>query len=232
MDDVDAFCQLMEKNVVRDVTLLHQGAEATLYIADFLGRSAIWKQRIVKKYRHESLDQRIRTRRLLQEARTLLRCRKLQIRVPAVYFVDPEECVLIMQYISDGIVLKNYLNSIHGSQEMSFVASKVGQAVAKLHNGSIIHGDLTTSNFLVVENNNRTLLYLIDFGLSFYSNTEEDKAVDLYVLERALLTTLKDAALFVEKLIETYSQESNDACAILRRLEQVRKRGRKLTMVG
>ncbi|EME27017.1 TP53 regulating kinase [Galdieria sulphuraria] len=170
---------MMISNIRKEATLFHQGAEATLYIADFLGRPSLWKQRVVKKYRHECLDQRIRTRRLLQEVRTLLRCRKLQIRVPAVYFVDPEESILIMQYISDGIVLKNYLNQSNGSQELSFIATKVGKAVAKLHNGSIIHGDLTTSNFLVVTRNNETLLYLIDFGLSFYSNTEEDKAVDL-----------------------------------------------------
>jgi TP53 regulating kinase-like protein len=38
---------------------------------------------------------------------------------------------------------------------------------------------------------------LIDFGLSFMSNSVEDKAVDLYVLERALLATHPGATEFV-----------------------------------
>lgn len=137
-----------------------------------------------------------------------------------------------MQYISDGIVLKDYLNQINESQDTSALAIKVGETVGRLHNGSIIHGDLTTSNFLVVTRNNEIQLYLIDFGLSFYSNTEEDKAVDLYVLERAIRTTMTDAVPLFEQLIKAYSQEAKDARAVLQRLDQVRKRGRKLSMVG
>jgi TP53 regulating kinase-like protein len=222
------------RDELEKMQLFHQGAEATLYIADFLGFPAMWKQRVVKKYRHEELDQRIRTRRLFQEARTLLRCRKLQIRVPAIYFIDPEESILVMQYISDSIVLKNYLNQ-PSNRDISSIAMRVGETIAKLHNGAIIHGDLTTSNFLVVhKDNDQTLLYLIDFGLSFYSNTEEDKAVDLYVLERAILTTMKEneVGYFWEKCIETYSKHAKDASKVLQRLEQVRRRGRKLSMIG
>ena len=31
-------------------------------------------------------------------------------------------------------------------------------------------------------------IYLIDFGLSYYSQNVEDKAVDLYVLKRAIIS--------------------------------------------
>ena len=44
---------------------------------------------------------------------------------------------------------------------------------------------MTTSN-LMVENED---LYMIDFGLSYVKNMIEDKAVDLYVLEKAFIST-------------------------------------------
>ncbi|KAK4539536.1 hypothetical protein RGQ29_031907 [Quercus rubra] len=63
-----------------------------------------------------------------------------------------------------------------------------------MHDGGLIHGDLTTSNMLLKSGTNQLesslflffLLVLVDFGLSFTSTLPEDKAVDLFVLERAL----------------------------------------------
>lgn len=67
------------------------------------------------------------------------------------------------------------------------LADKVGAALALMHDNNVIHGDLTTSNMLIHTETRR--LYMIDFGLSTVSATEEDRAVDLYVLERAFLST-------------------------------------------
>lgn len=58
--------------------------------------------------------------------------------------------------------------------------------MAKMHDSGIIHGDLTTSNMMIRQNKS---IVMIDFGLSFNSTLIEDKAVDLYVLERAFLST-------------------------------------------
>uniref|UniRef100_A0A915N4X3 non-specific serine/threonine protein kinase n=1 Tax=Meloidogyne javanica TaxID=6303 RepID=A0A915N4X3_MELJA len=56
-----------------------------------------------------------------------------------------------------------------------------------MHSAGLIHGDLTTPNVLVKKKQNDNLdLIFIDFGLSKFSQKPEDKAVDLYVLERAL----------------------------------------------
>ena len=72
--------------------------------------------------------------------------------------------------------------------------------VAKIHSNGVIHGDITTSNILVVnqhsqngdnahngDNSGDVDIVMIDFGLSFGEGTPEDKGVDLYVLERAFL---------------------------------------------
>ncbi len=66
----------------------------------------------------------------------------------------------------------------------------VGDGIAKLHDGGLIHGDLTTSNIIVsrVEGSDIQKVTFIDFGLSQNSTLSEDKAVDLYVLERAFLS--------------------------------------------
>lgn len=62
----------------------------------------------------------------------------------------------------------------------------MGEVVAKIHNNHLIHGDLTTSNFMLSESKQ---IAVIDWGLSFVSEKTEDKAVDLYVLERAINST-------------------------------------------
>ena len=56
-----------------------------------------------------------------------------------------------------------------------------------MHSLNVIHGDLTTSNLMLRENSDSVVV--IDFGLSFVSTLAEDKAVDLYVLERAFAST-------------------------------------------
>ena len=68
------------------------------------------------------------------------------------------------------------------------LAYRIGQTVATLHDNTVIHGDLTTSN-MILRDNDPEQLVMIDFGLSYTSTMEEDKGVDLYVLERALIST-------------------------------------------
>lgn len=63
-----------------------------------------------------------------------------------------------------------------------------------MHDNGIVHGDLTTSNILlrITEPEIETppfQIVLIDFGLSLVQPSIEDRAVDLYVLERAFIST-------------------------------------------
>jgi len=75
-----------------------------------------------------------------------------------------------MEYI-DGENVKDIL-----SKEIGF---EMGKYVSILHNNNIIHGDLTTSNFIKYKHD----LYLIDFGLSFYSERIEDMATDIRIIK-------------------------------------------------
>jgi tRNA A-37 threonylcarbamoyl transferase component Bud32 len=48
---------------------------------------------------------------------------------------------------------------------------------------------------------------LIDFGLSFVSNLVEDKAVDLYVLERAFASTHPDSEPLFDAVLKVRSMQ-------------------------
>lgn len=88
----------------------------------------------------------------------------------------------------EGVTMKDYLLAIEKCAEEEKVVvlcKSLGEKIALLHDSSIVHGDLTTSNLMV---RNESIVF-IDFGLSYHSNNIEDKAVDLYVLERALSST-------------------------------------------
>lgn len=63
-----------------------------------------------------------------------------------------------------------------------------------MHDAEIVHGDLTTSNIMVRNEDTSCSLpgvdaVLIDFGLGIMKPSVDDKAVDLYVLERAFAST-------------------------------------------
>jgi TP53 regulating kinase-like protein len=116
------------------------------------------------------------------------------------------------------------------SEAVSKLMKQIGTAVARLHDGGLVHGDLTTSNMIVREGDGQ--LVLIDFGLSHLSKLPEDKGVDLYVLERALLSTHSDQPELFKGILQAYQASSKHHAEVCRRFAEVRLRGRKRTMVG
>lgn len=70
------------------------------------------------------------------------------------------------------------------------IATKIGVAIGKMHDAEVVHGDLTTSNLMLQYNSSGDLeIVIIDFGLASMKPVIEDMAVDLYVLERAFIST-------------------------------------------
>ena len=103
------------------------------------------------------------------------------------------------------------------------ICKTIGSHIAEMHNNGIIHGDLTTSNMIFNGND----IFLIDFGLGFFSEKVEDMAVDLHLLKRALdsrhYTICEKAFLLVMK---GYKEKSNNYDEVIKRLEIVESRGR------
>ena len=80
--------------------------------------------------------------------------------------------------------------------------------------------------------NSTSSLVMIDFGLSYTCKLPEDKAVDLYVLERAFLSTHPNTQKLFQFILDVYRKSHRDAPANLARLEVVRTRGRKKLCFG
>lgn len=109
--------------------------------------------------------------------------------------------------------------------------SQVGRIIALVHKNGIVHGDLTTTNFLINLEENK--IVPIDFGLACFSTSSEDRAVDLYVLERSLLTSRPDMPQNLDLILDFYLDEmSKEGTSVLSKLDEVRSRGRKRLMIG
>ncbi|KAJ3301778.1 TP53 regulating kinase [Blyttiomyces sp. JEL0837] len=171
----------------------------------------------------------------IKEARCLQRCAKAGINVPTLYLVDLPKGLIYMEFI-DGLSVKEYFKERYianqeGYTDEEFELSKsIGKSLGLLHNLDIIHGDLTSSNMIVRKGTKDVTL--IDFGLSYVSNLLEDKAVDLYVLERALLSTHANSEQLFEHIMKGYQEVARDSGKIVKKLAEVRKRGRKRDMTG
>ena len=102
-----------------------------------------------------------------------------------------------------------------------------------MHSCGLIHGDITTSNILVRGDQDSISLVMIDFGLSFQEGVPEDKGVDLYVLERAFLSTHPNTEEIFSEILEAYKKKSGKQVGeIVKKFEEIRLRGRKRTMLG
>ena len=160
--------------------LLRKGAEASIYLSRWFELPAIRKERLPKPYRQKVLDQAIRTQRTLREASLVVKAREVGVPTPLVYFVDPKNGEIIMQYL-EGKRLKEIFLDGNTNLKKS-LAKEAGRMVAKLHRAGVVHGDLTTSNFIFCDEK----LCLIDFGLASQSNRFEDMGVDLHLIKEVL----------------------------------------------
>ena len=86
---------------------------------------------------------------------------------------------------------------------LEVIAEQIGKLVASSHATDLIHGDLTTSNILFRSDLSEAVL--IDFGLAQVSGMTEDKAVDLYVLERAISSTHPEYSGLFALILDSYS---------------------------
>ena len=163
--------------------LIYKGAEAEIYLENWHGELAIRKSRVAKPYRVPELDEAIRRYRTAHEASMMQEVRKLGVPVPTIQHIDPESSTLIMDYV-DGPTLRAELNRLPMTTRISRCKS-LGRLLGQMHEGGIVHGDLTISN--VLSENGK--LFMIDFGLGNFSDEIEDRGVDLLLLNRALRST-------------------------------------------
>ena len=151
--------------------LIFQGAEAKIY----LDGGKIIKERVSKNYREKELDSFLRKSRTRKEAKLLSDVKRVGLKVPVLF--KTEQFRMEMEFI-EGIKLKKLLDKTNYRK----FCKKIGKDVSKMHLADIIHGDLTTSN-IIVKNNE---IYFIDFGLGVETKNLEQKAADLLNLYQNL----------------------------------------------
>ncbi|WFC99800.1 non-specific serine/threonine protein kinase [Malassezia yamatoensis] len=215
------------------------------------------KHRFFKRYRHPSLSRSITLSRTISEARSLVRSARSKVNVPRVEFVDETRGLLGLEWI-DGVSVRQWLGGIPEDDENDFempenlppstlanqetAMDSIGEQLARMHCADVIHGDLTTSNIMLRTGTNIEPV-IIDFGLASVSSFWEEKAVDLYVLEKAFASTHPTSQTLFHRLLESYAHHTdryspnhgkaqNAWHHIHTRLQEVRLRGRKRSMVG
>lgn len=189
-----------------------QGAEAAIH-SDGV---TVIKHRFEKTYRHPEIDAELRKCRTRREAKVIERLSEIEFPGPKLIEMDDKNMKIVMNHVK-GELVKEVLHTNHRK-----LSREIGIKVGKLHSNNIVHGDLTTSNMILGNE-----IHFIDFGLSFFSEKEEDKAVDLHLLKQALES--KHYKIFEEcfdEAVKGYREECNDADKILKRLEIVESRGR------
>jgi Kae1-associated kinase Bud32 len=153
-----------------------RGAEAIVETVEWNGQIVVSKVRNKRGYRHPSLEKRLVVERLRSESRIMERLLSRGISVPAIYSVNTSDNSLLMEYI-DGLTLEKALRE----KDFKGYLVKTAELLSKIHSCQVVHGDPTTSNFLVTDR-----IHAIDFGLSSISEDNEDRASDLRVFLESL----------------------------------------------
>lgn len=156
--------------------LLKKGAEADIYLTPWDGSDAILKIRKTKNYRNPLLDMRLRRQRTVRESQTISTVKSFGVPAPLVYLVNLEDSSITMQKIPG--------TPVHDLPEPKIVqlSKEIGRLVGAMHKNGIMHGDLTTSNFIYF----KKTVYVLDFGLSQKTAKPEDHAVDLRLIKEIL----------------------------------------------
>jgi len=156
--------------------LLKKGAEGDIFLISWNKKKAILKNRKKKDYRNSSLDQRIRKQRTIRECEIISEVKSFGVSTPLIYNMDTKNCTIIMQYIVGTLV-----NDLSESKLIKSCI-EIGKIVGLMHKNGIMHGDLTTSNFII----SKGKMFVLDFGLANKTMKPEDHAVDLRLLKEIL----------------------------------------------
>ena len=201
--------------------IIYQGAEAKICKSKYMNYDVVEKRRISKSYRIKEIDRQLISSRTREEAKLMIEARKNGVSVPIIYDVNLEKGIITMDYIK-GNRIKDILNNLN-EEERATICKKIGENIARLHNNDIIHGDITTSNMILMDD----MIHFIDFGLGEKNSEIEAKGVDLHVLMEAINSTHSKYSNCFDYVLDGYKKElKNDANLVIRKIDEIVKRGR------
>ena len=183
-----------------------EGAEALMFEIRLSGEPLLVKARNRKAWRIARIDEELRGKRTKKEAKLMVAASKAGAAVPGVAAIGKYS--IFMQKI-EGKLLKD---SKPTAKEMY----SIGRYLGYMHAKGITHGDFTSANLMLTKDGP----YIIDFGLGNFSNSEEEKALDLLLLERSISKAAYTNAL------KGYVSVSKEYLTVISRLDEIKKRGR------
>jgi tRNA A-37 threonylcarbamoyl transferase component Bud32 len=134
----------MTSNPTSNPKLIQQGAEAKIFLNE--KDNLIIKNRVSKSYRLPVLDNKLTKQRTKAETKLLIKANQI-INSP-LPVKSRENNTITMPYIN-GEKLSTSLNDFPLEKQKQ-IMTKIGESTAKLHKEDIIHGDLTTSNMILI----------------------------------------------------------------------------------
>lgn len=213
--------------------IVAKGAEAILYLEDWLGKVVLVKRRFPKRYRDPVFDTLLRLRRTINEARLMIMASRIPVNTPEIYDVDVPGAIIRMRYIK-APTLNELIRSEGSTAKVSSLMEEMGRLIGRLHSSGIIHGDPTPANILVDGN----MEYVIDFGLGEYDVAVwgyrylRKAAVDLNVLLRSLESNYGSVGIrLFEDFMRGYGEVVGEDIAdrVLRWLRRIRSLARYMT---
>jgi len=204
--------------------IIKKGAEADIYFTKWDSSDAILKIRKPKTYRNQILDSNLRKQRTIKESQMISEVKSYGIPTPLIYFVNLSKSSITMQSIP-GKPIHDLPNSTIIS-----LSSKMGELVGLMHKNGIMHGDLTTSNFILYKNK----VYIIDFGLAQKTIKPEDHAVDLRLIKEILNSAHAEIISETwQKFLEGYKSivGLSRHAKIVKLVSEIESRGRYATVV-
>ncbi len=204
-----------------------QGAEAVLVSGRFLGRPAVLKMRRPKGYRHPELEESIRAGRTRAEARALRDARAAGVRTPVVLDADTREGRLVLERI-EGPTVRAALDDLPPGDRRR-VAFALGASLGAIHAADMVHGDPTTSNFVLerLEGEGSPVLAVLDISLGGRAEGVEERGVDLRLLSEAFESTHHLHADLFQVVLEGYEAAfPRGAREAMERMDAIASRGR------
>lgn len=185
---------------------IYLGGEAEVRIYE----DRVEKIRKPKRYRIRELDEILRKRRTITEAKIISAARRAGVATPIILDVEGDK--IVMERI-EGIPVRDRI-----SRE---ICREIGKSVAKLHRAGIIHGDITPMNMILKGDK----IYFVDFGLSFHDERLEAKGTDIHVFFEALKAGFDNWEELWEGFLEGYkSYEKFED--VMEKFREIELRGR------
>jgi TP53 regulating kinase-like protein len=204
-----------------DKKIIYKGAEAEIFLLQYLDKKVVKKHRIKKSYRIKEIDEKLISYRTKEEAKLMNQARASGVSIPIIYDIDLKNGIITMQYIK-GDRIKDIFEKI-SSDKRKELCKEIGKNIARFHNNNIIHGDITTSNMILFKDR----VHFIDFGLGEINSEIESKGVDLHVLMEAIESTHSKYSDYFKYVLKGYESEYNkDSKSVFKKIDEIINRGR------